>query len=100
MSDTQTNRFLAILGVVTAVCTITAMVLGVGSMKGEYIEKVAHLESQINVNQLRNDEQDRDIRKLAAATANIEGRLHGIASQVEKLPGQVAKQLARDDQDN
>lgn len=93
MSDQQTNRFLAILGVVTATCTILAIILGIGSMKGEYQEKVAHLEASININQARNDEQDRDIRKLAAATANIEGRLHGIASQVGKLPGKIAAKL-------
>lgn len=54
------------------------------------------LESRANVNTSRDDEQDRDIRQLNAATANIEGRLHGIASQVGKIPGRVAEKLAQE----
>lgn len=96
MSDLQTNKYLVMLGIVTSVCTLLVMVMGIGSMKGEYVEKVAHLEVQININQARNDEQDRDIRKLSDATANIEGRLHGIASQMGKLPGEVARKINSD----
>lgn len=90
-------------------CLLTAPAVGwaawvhltsMNSLINKHDTALGILESRMNVNTSRNDEQDRDIRQLNAATANIEGRLHGIASQMEKLPGRVAEKLARDDQDN
>lgn len=86
MSDRAKNHVLIIIGVVTCALTVAVQVVNFGELKGK-IQTVIQMHEQ----RLHNAEQE--VRSLQKDVSNIEGRLHGIASQVGKVPAQVAEKL-------
>jgi outer membrane murein-binding lipoprotein Lpp len=83
MSDGMKNQSLIILGIVTSVLTIGGTMLTVGSLKGELITKV-------NEHARVLEHHDAKLDRLNTDVTDLKARVHGVASQVGRLPGQVA----------
>jgi len=86
MSDTTKNQVLIVLGIVTSLGTIGGTMVQVGSLKGEIIARVNQHETQLG----HHGEQ---IEVLRENVADLKARVHGVASQVGKVPGRVAAKL-------
>lgn len=86
MSERHKNHVLLILGVVTALVTICIQLLSVGELKGKVETVIGQHESRIGG-------IEGDVKRQGSAISNIEGRLHGIATQIGKVPGRVASKI-------
>lgn len=86
MSDRTQNRLLLILGLATAVITIAVQIGSVGELKGKIETVITAHEHRLSVLENHRDEAAKEI-------SEIKGRLHGIASQVGRLPSKVATSL-------
>jgi hypothetical protein len=86
MSDRAQNRLLTILGIITAAITIGVQWMSLGEIKGK-------LETVVNMHDRRLDAAEGKIDDHAKDIAEIKGKLHGIASQVGKVPGRVAERI-------
>lgn len=86
MSDRQKNHVLILLGIITSVGTIGGNMVQVGSIKGELIARVNEHEKKLTHH---NDQ----IEVLRDSVADLKARVHGVASQVGKVPGRVAAKL-------
>lgn len=89
MSDPAKNKSLVILGTITALGTICIQLIQVGSLTGR-------VETVIDVHERRIGGIEDDVKAQGKSISEIEGRLHGIASQVGKVPGRVAARLEND----
>lgn len=83
MSATAQNRVLLVLGIVTACVTVFIQVASVGELKGKIETVIGTHGDRLNSLEKSRDESTKEI-------SEIKGRLHGIASQVGKVPGKVA----------
>ena len=83
MSDRAQNRLLLILGIISAVVTIGVQIGSVGELKGKIDAVITSHEHRLTNLESHRDEASKEI-------SEIKGRLHGIASQVGKVPGRVA----------
>lgn len=92
MSDRQKNHVLILLGIVTSVLTIGGTMMQVGSLKGELITKV-------NEHARKLDHHDAKLEKLSDDVTDLKARVHGVASQIGKLPGQVAARIHEEEGD-
>ena len=86
MSDKQKSQVLILLGIVTSVLTIGGTMLQVGSLKGEIITKVTEHARKL-------DHHDEKLEKLSTDVTDLKARIHGIASQVGKLPNQIVSKI-------
>lgn len=87
MSDKQKNSVLVVLlGIVTSVLTIGGTMLTVGDLKGSII-------TTINEHSKKLDHHDDKLDQLSTDVTDLKARIHGIASQVGKVPGRVAAKL-------
>ncbi len=86
MSDRAKNHILIICGLVTASVTVLIQVVGLGDLKGQVMNILATHEHRLNTVEGETKVQGKQI-------TNIEGRLHGIASQIGRVPGKVATKL-------
>lgn len=83
MSDRAQNRLLLILGMITTIVTIAVQIGSVGELKGKIETVITTHEHRLTTLESHRDEAAKEI-------GEIKGRLHGIASQVGKLPNKVA----------
>lgn len=86
MSATLQSRILVFLGVITATLTIASNVMTLGELKGI-------VQTKLSVHEHTLDLQANEISQHGKEIAEIKGKLHGIASQVGKMPARVAQQL-------
>lgn len=87
MSDLAQNRLLTILGIITAVVTVAVQILSVGEIKGK-------IETVVRVHERRLDAAEGKIDENTKDIAEIKGKLHGVASQVGKVPGRVVDKIS------
>ncbi|MHB1082576.1 MAG: hypothetical protein ACYC67_24500 [Prosthecobacter sp.] len=92
MSEGAKNQSLIILGVITSVMTIGGTMLTVGSLKGELITRV-------NEHARVLEHHDAKLDRLGTDVTDLKARMHGVASQVGTLPGKVASQMRREEED-
>lgn len=83
MSAAAQNRVLLSLGIITALITIGIQIGSVGELKGKIETVIGSHEKRINSLEESQNDASKEI-------SEIKGRLHGIASQVGKVPGKVA----------
>ncbi len=88
MSQLVQNRILVILGVITASATVIIQVMSVGELKGQIQTVIQHHGQAL-------DQHSTAITKHGEEIAEIKGKLHGIASQVGKVPGKVAERMTQ-----
>lgn len=86
MSESQKNQSLIFLGILTSLMTVGGTMITVGSLKGELITKVNEHARVLSLHDTKLDRFGNDISDLKA-------RVHGVASQVGKLPGQIVSKL-------
>ena len=86
MSDRNQNRLLTILGIITAAGTVLIQVLSLGELKGQ-------VQTVISQHGATLSQHSSSISKHGEEIAEIKGKLHGIASQVGRMPGKVAAKL-------
>jgi len=86
MSDRTQNRLLTILGFITAGATIFVQVVSFGELKGKLETVEAAHERRLDSHEGKLDEHTKDI-------SEIKGKLHGIASQVGRVPGRVVDKI-------
>lgn len=77
------------MGILGLLGTIAVQVLGVGEMKGEVMTLLRLHSSELVSLQESDRQQDREI-------SEIKGKLHGIASQVGKVPSRVAAKISEE----
>lgn len=87
MSDRNQNRLLTILGIITAVVTIFVQVVSIGELKGK-------IETVVSVHEHRLDAHDGKLDEHTKDISEIKGKLHGIASQVGRVPGRVVEKIS------
>lgn len=100
MSDRAKNHALVFLGIITCLITVTTQFVKVGELKGIVETKLdgmrdLHIEaaSRISIHERRISDTEGDVKALKSNVSNIESRLHGIASQVGRVPSKVAAKL-------
>lgn len=86
MSAQVHNRTLTLLGILTAIVTVSVQISSVGELKGTVLALLARHTEDIREIKPRLDAHEK-------AISTIEGRLHGIATQVGKLPNKVANSM-------
>jgi hypothetical protein len=93
MSDRHVARFTLVLGVLGLLGTIAVQVYTTGSIKGMITTKITEHERRL-------DTHDTDLRQITSTTDNlgrdvaeIKGKLHGISSQVGRVPSRVAAKI-------
>jgi len=91
MSDRAKNSFLLTISVFTALITIAVQIGSLGELKGTIMGLLQRHTEEIVQLSASDKAQDKDI-------AEIKGKLHGLASQVEKVPGNVAAKLNNDEE--
>ena len=74
------------LGVITATLTIASNVMTLGEIKGIMQTKLSAHDHELDL-------QANEISQHGKEIAEIKGKLHGIASQMGKMPSRVAQQL-------
>ena len=83
MSDSKKNHILILLGIITSVLTIGGTMMQVGDLKGQIVTTIAEHAKKL-------DHHDQQIDSLRGDVSDIKASIHGISSQVGKLPGKVA----------
>lgn len=86
MSDRSKNNTLVLLGIITALATFFIQVVSVGELKGRVETVIDAHQRTLVAHDAKLDEHTKDI-------SEIKGKLHGIASQVGRVPGKVANAL-------
>lgn len=86
MSATAQSRILVILGIVTATLTIGSNFMTLGELKGIVQTKLSAHDHALDL-------QANELSQHGKEIAEIKGKLHGIASQVGKMPARVAQQI-------
>lgn len=101
MSDRAKNHALILLGIVTALITVFTQIVKVGEIKGIVETKLesmrelhAESASRLTNHERRIADTEGDVKALKSNVSSIESRLHGIASQVGKVPAKVAAKLS------
>ncbi len=91
MSAAAQNRVLLTLGILTAAITVFIQVASVGELKGKIETVIGAHEKRLTDLEHHRDEASKEI-------SEIKGRLHGIASQVGKVPGKVAAAVKEEEE--
>lgn len=86
MSTQTHNRTLTLLGILTAIVTVSIQIGAVGELKGTVMALLSRHSEDIREMKPRLDAHEK-------AISTIEGRLHGIAAQVGKLPNKMATSI-------
>lgn len=81
------NIFIA-LGFLTFVMTVGGVTIQVGSFKGQIQTTLADHKERIL-------KHDTDIDHLRGDVSDIKARIHGVASQIGKLPNKVAEKVTQ-----
>lgn len=93
MSDRNLARYTFGLGIIGLLGTIGFQIYIAGDIKGAIVTKMQEHERRL-------ESHDSDIRDIGSRTdvlgrdvAEIKGKLHGISSQVGRMPGKVAARI-------
>lgn len=86
MSHQTQSRLLVLLGVVATVATISIQIIGIGEIKGK-------LETVVDAHEKRLDAAEGKLNEQMKDISEIKGKLHGIASQVGKVPSRVIEKI-------
>lgn len=104
MSERHKNHVMIILGVITAFVTVCVQMVSVGDLKGTLTTSLADLKEvhadvrrRVDGHEARLGSTEGDVKSLKNNVSNIESRLHGIATQIGKVPNKVAAKIQDDE---
>lgn len=98
MSERMRSNLTLLIAALGALGTGLAVTMQVGSLKGEFVQRMKGFE-EWRGEKLRHDEkQDEAINDLRRDQAVISSKLHGISTKIGQVPGKVASRLEHDEE--
>lgn len=86
MPDRRLNYILLCVSLIVGIITVCATMLQIGSLKGQITQRIADHEIRLGQHQNK-------IETLSDSVIDLKARIHGIASQVGKMPSKVAAKV-------
>lgn len=93
MSAPFANRSLVVIGLITGVITIGSNLVTMGELRGNFAAVLAQHSKELETEQNANRRQDEAIAGLKTSQMIIESKLHGISTNIGRVPGKVAQKL-------
>lgn len=87
MSNSTQQRLLVFCGIATAAGTLAVQVMGFGELKGQ-------IQTVIQTHSTLIEAHTNTINRHSEEIAEIKGKLHGIATQVGKMPSRIASKIS------